>query len=218
MIRMRRLTFVILVGLTVAVSASSASAQTERRAGLVIAYPGSVGIEWQAASRLALRIDGDYNQSSHEATSDFGFGRFLPSIPGLPVIIPESFEIATTTTLRDVDLGLSLLFDLRRSEQLRVYVAPRIGVNFARTTTETEFGGDARLLAALTVPADSETSSTSPSGGVALGASRDVSERFRLFGETGFHYVRGDFGGGIGTDVKSSAFGLRAGVGAVILF
>ena len=215
---MRQLTVALLAALTVTAAASTASAQTERRMGFVIAYPGSVGIEWQAASTLALRVDGDFRQVTNEATSDFGFGRFLPSLPGLPVIIPESFEVTTKTTSRNFDLGLSLLFDLRRSDDLRVYLAPRVGVNFARTTFATEFGGDARMLAALTVPADSETSSTSPSGGVALGASRDLGERFRVFGETGFDYMRGDFSGGIGADVTNSAFGLRAGVGAVILF
>lgn len=51
-----------------------------------------------------------------------------------------------------------------------------------------------------------------------LGAGRDLSERFRIFGETGFHYLQNNFDGAIGSDVKNSAFGLRAGVGAVILF
>jgi hypothetical protein len=207
MAAMQRLMFIVLAGAAIALSASPAAAQDERKFGVVVAYPASVGIEWQAARKVAIRLDGDYRQSSNEGTSEFEFSRFFPAV-----------SITTTIESRNTELGLSLLVDLHRSDALRLYVAPRIAVNFDHSSYKTEFGGDPALLAALTVPADSDSSSTSPGGGVAFGASHDLSDRFRVFGETGVHYVRGTIGGLIGDDLKSSDFGLRAGVGAVIRF
>jgi opacity protein-like surface antigen len=207
MAAMQRLMFVVLAGIAIALSASPASAQDERKFGVVVAYPGSVGLEWQAARKVAIRLDGDYRQTSSEGTSEFEFSRFVPAL-----------SITTTVESRNTEFGVSLLFDLHRSDALRLYVAPRIAVNFDHSSFKTEFDGDPALLAAVTVPADSDSSSTSPSGGVAVGASHDVSDRFRVFGETGVHYVRGTFGGLIGDDLENSAFGLRAGVGAVIRF
>jgi hypothetical protein len=207
MAAMQRLMLVILAGAAIALSASPVAAQDERKFGVVVAYPASVGIEWQAARKLAIRLDGDYRQSSNEGTSEFEFSRFFPAV-----------SITTIIESRNTELGLSLLVDLHRSDALRLYLAPRVAVNFDHSSYRTEFDGDPALLAAVTVPADSDSSSTSPSGGVAVGASHDVSDRFRVFGETGFHYVRGNFGGLIGNDVKNTVFGLRAGVGAVIRF
>jgi hypothetical protein len=118
-------------------------------------------------------------------------------------------------------LGVSVLVDIHRSDELRLYLAPRIGVNFASSSCKTEVEGigiGIAVGAALTVPADSEASSTSPAGGLAFGASRDLGERFRVFGETGVHYTRITNSRDISVEARTSAFGLRAGVGAVILF
>lgn len=198
---------VMLAAVAIALFASPAFAQDDRKFGVVVAYPASVGFEWQAARKIAVRFDGDYHRLTNEGTSQFDFSRFLPPL-----------SITTRIESHNVQLGVSVLVDLHRSDDLRLYLAPRIGVNLENSSFETEFDGDPALLAAVSLPADSDTSSSSPAGGVALGASHDVSDRLRLFGEAGFNYVHGTRGGLIGDDVTTTAFGLRGGVGVVIRF
>jgi opacity protein-like surface antigen len=212
---MQRLTFVGIAAMLMTLTSSAASAQDDRRFGIVMAYPASVGVEWQAASNIAFRLDGDYSRLRNEATSEFEFARI---VPGLSAANRESVRVTTIVRSRDLSLGFSVLVDLHRSDELRVYVAPRLGVSFVNTAYETEIDGDPASLAALTVPANNDTSSTSPAGGVALGASHDVSGRLRVFGETGFSYARRNFTAGVSSDTRTSSFGLRAGVGVVILF
>ena len=198
---------VIWAGVAIALFAAPASAQDQPRFGVVVAYPSSVGFEWQAARKVAIRFDADYNQISNEGTSQFDLSRFLPPI-----------SLTTTTESRTVEFGVSLLFDLHQSDALRVYLAPRVAVTFDHSSFETEFNGDPALLAAITVPANRDTSSTAPGGGVALGASHDLGERFRVFGEAGFNYSRGTREALIGDDITSTALGLRGGVGVLIRF
>ena len=59
---------------------------------------------------------------------------------------------------------------------------------------------------------------SAPFGGVAIGASHDLSPRLRIFGEAGFTYSRGDVDRVPLNDITQTSFGLRSGVGAVILF
>ena len=209
MTRMTRATVVILAGL-ITLSATAASAQTERRVGFVLAYPGTIGLEWQAASKVAIRVDGDYQHDSFESTSQIGQGLAPFGVPPI--------EITTRIASSEVGLGVSVLIDLHRSDALRLYLAPSIGVNFVRSTYQTEFNGDPARLAFVSLPADTEVSDNAPRGGIALGASRDLSDRFRVFGEGGFRYVRGSVQGFNSDDSKSTSFGLRAGVGVVLLF
>ena len=204
---MQRLVRVMLAGAAVLLLAVPASAQDEKKYGVVVAYPSSVGFEWQAARKLAIRFDSDYFEISNEGTSQIDFSRFLP-----PVSITSIIES------RNLEFGVSVLFDLHRSDTLRLYLAPRIGVTFNHSSYKTEFDGDPAFLAAISVPANTDSSSTSPGGGVAFGASHDLGDRFRIFGETGFHYSSGTREAVIGDDVTTTAFGLRAGVGAVIRF
>ena len=73
-------------------------------------------------------------------------------------------------------------------------------------------------LAALTVPANRDTTSSTPTGGVAIGASHNLTPRLRIFGEAGVNYSRGDLEGIALNDITQTSFGLRSGVGAVIRF
>jgi hypothetical protein len=212
--RMRQLVRIFLAGVLTIAFASAAHAQSERRIGVVVAYPSSVGVQWQAAGRLAIRFDADYSQVNNESTSEFPFSRFVPGLPP----IAESFEVTTKTRSRNIELGVSLLFDVHRGDDLRIYVAPRVAVNFGHTSFETTFSGNPAVLAAITFAADSDADSQSPGGGVSMGASHDLGARFRVFGEAGFSYLRGAFSGAAGDDVKSTSLGLRGGVGAVVLF
>ncbi|MGH9218654.1 MAG: hypothetical protein ACRD1W_05105, partial [Vicinamibacterales bacterium] len=113
----------------------------------------------------------------------------------------------------------SLLLNVHRGDDLRLYLAPRVGVAMSNTETETTISGlTPAQLAVLTVPANRETTSYSPSGAVALGASHDVSPRVRIFGEAGVSYSRGTIDGSSLTDLTQSSFAVRSGAGVVVLF
>ena len=216
---MKRLCFAVAAaGAAIVLSAPTAHAQTDRRFGFVIAYPTSVGFEWQAADRLAVRFDGTYRHSSIESSATPTPA--LPSIPGLPggIRIPV-FEVRSSTTNTGAELGISLLFDLHRSDDLRLYIAPRVGVLISKTEMETTITGlSPSDLAAFTFPANRDTTSQTPAGGVAIGASHNLSARLRIFGEAGFTYSRGNLDGVPLNDITQSSFGLRSGLGAVVLF
>jgi hypothetical protein len=217
MLHMNRLGLIFAAAsAALAFSAPTAHAQTERRFGFVIAFPASVGFEWQAADRLAVRFDGTYRHSSVESSS-------TPTpfpLPGLPSVIRVPvFEIRSSTSNTGAELGVSMLFDLHRSDDLRLYIAPRVAVLISKTEIETTITGlTPGDLAALTVPANRDTTSSTPTGGVAIGASHKLTPRLRIFGEAGVNYSRGDLEGIALNDITQTSFGLRSGVGAVILF
>ena len=205
---------VAAAGVALVVCVSTAHAQTDRRFGFVIAHPASVGVEWQAASRVAIRFDGGYRQSRVESEA-------TPTslVPGFPGIRLPVFEVRSSTSSRGADLGLSVLMDVYRNDDLRLYVAPRIGILLSSTEFETTITGlSPSELAAFTFPANRESTSSTPSGGVAVGASHDITPRFRIFGETGLSYSRNTIDGLAVNDVSQSSFGLRSGVGIVVLF
>ena len=109
--------------------------------------------------------------------------------------------------------------DVYRSDDLRLYLAPRIGVLLSSTEFETTITGlSPAELAAFTFPANRESTSSTPSGGVAVGASHDITPRFRIFGETGLSYSRNTIDGVAVNDIRQSSLGLRSGVGVVVLF
>ena len=114
---------------------------------------------------------------------------------------------------------MSVLFDLHRSDELRLYLAPRLGVLISKSEIETIITGLSPAdLAALTFPGNRESTSYAPSGGMAVGASHNISPRLRIFGEAGVNYSRGTIDSVVLTDITQSSFGLRSGVGAVVLF
>lgn len=216
MLHMKRLGFAVAAACAaIVLSAPTALAQTDRRFGFVIAYPASVGVEWQAVDRLAVRFDGTYRHSSIESSTTPTFTLpILPNVIRIPV-----FEVRTSTTNTGGELGVSLLFDLHRSDDLRLYIAPRLGVLISKTEMETTITGlSPSDLAAFTFPANRDTTSQTPVGGVAIGASHNVSPRLRIFGEAGFTYSRGNVDGVPLNDITQTSFGLRSGVGAVVLF
>ena len=219
MLCMKRLCLVFAAACAaIALSAPTALAQSDRRFGFVIAYPASVGFEWQATSRLAVRFDGTYRHSSIESASTPIITPALPTLPGVPPRIPV-FDVRTTTSNTGAELGVSVLIDLYRSDDLRLYIAPRGGVELSSTESETTINGlSPSDLAAITFPANREATSRAPFGGVAIGASHNISPRLRMFGEAGFNYARGTLEGTPINDITQTSFGLRGGVGAVVLF
>lgn len=206
----------VLIVLVVVLSASAAFAQDERRAGLVLAYPGSVGVQWQASGGLGIRFEADY---SHFKTSSTSFLNLQPTLPGRPGA-HDDLAITQESRSRNVRIGLSALIDVYRADGLRLYLAPNAGVSFESIKDTTVLDGvSPEQLAGLTVPADHESQSRSPHFGLALGARHDVSNRLRVFGEAGFTYQRQNTAGDrFGGEATFSAAGLRGGAGVVILF
>src|SRR5688500_2040595 len=135
MLHMKRLGFAVAAaGAAIVLSATTALAQTDRRFGFVIAYPTSVGLQWQAADRLAIRFDGAYRHSSVESAST-PTPVPLPAFPNV-IRIPV-FEVRSSTTTTGAELGLSVLFDLHRSDELRLYLVPRVAVLISTNEIET---------------------------------------------------------------------------------
>jgi|SRR5687768_17277005 len=216
MLRMKLCLVIAAACAALTLCAPTAYAQTDRRFGFVIAYPTSVGLQWHAADRFAIRFDAAYRHSTVDSSS-------TPTpfpLPGLPNVIRiPVFEIRSSTSNTSAELGVSVLFDLHRSDELRLYVAPRIGVLITKSDIETTVTGLTPAdLAAITLPANRESTSHTPSGGVALGASHNISPRFRIFGEAGVNYSRGTLDGIPLNDITQTSFGLRSGVGVVVLF
>jgi hypothetical protein len=212
---MQRLTFLCLVvAAAIVAGATDAQAQSDRRFGVVMAYPASIGLQWQAAGNLAIRFDGNYRQTTAETTFEQDITVSIFSIVRVP-----DFEISTASTTRNTDLGVSVLIDVHKSDLLRLYLAPRAGVVIERTEFETRVSGLSPAdLAALTFPADEASTMYSPHAGIAFGAAHEIGSRFRVFGETGATYARGTIEGRTIGKASRSTFGLRGGVGAVLLF
>lgn len=211
---MQRLTVFFAAAAALVAGATDAQAQSDHRLGVVLAYPTSIGLQWQAAGNVAIRVDGDYQQSSAATT----FKQDI-TVSGFPIVRVPDFEITTESRTRSTDLGVSVLIDIHKSEQLRLYLAPRAGVVIAHNEFETQVSGlSAGDLAALTFPANEATTSYSPSAGVAFGAAHALGSRFRVFGETGLTYSRSTAEGQAISETTRSTFGLRGGVGAVLLF
>lgn len=191
----------VVVFVMVAVCASPAAAQDERRWGLLFAYPGSVGVQWDASDKFALRLDADYVQTTF--TSEISLGLVGSSI---------RTTRTTTTTLGITRLGISTPFTVHSRDSLKLYVAPRVAISIERSSSTSEEDG---------MPADSddetETQYDQEYGGV-FGALYRLGDRFGVFGETGFQVSRFTSTSSRGLLSTQTTFGLRAGVGGILYF
>ena len=195
------------------VNVPTAQAQTERRFGVVIGFP-TVGVQWQAADRIAIRFDASYRRSTIESDAIP-----TPTRPGVPALIQlPVFQVRASSSNTGADLGVSVLFDIHRTDEVRLYLAPHAGVRISRSEFETTITGPRAQLAALTIPANSDSTSYAPSGRLALGASHDVSARLRIFGEAAATYTRGNVDGLAFNDTRQSSLGIGGTVGVVVLF
>jgi hypothetical protein len=201
--------------LVLAASASSAAAQDERRVGLVMGYPTTVGVVWQVSDRIALRADGTYTWSDAtiEGVDD--------SLTATPSPIP-AFEISIRqdTSTQSGSIGVSLLFDLHRQDQFRIYVAPRFGVGMVHTESTLTIDISPIMTIPGVPPRDSSTTESetafSPTFGASIGASTRIGDRFGVFGEAGFAYSETTTEEVVQATRRS--FGMRAGVGAMLFF
>jgi hypothetical protein len=175
--------------LLLGVGVTSAHAQDDRRFGLAMGYPTAVGVLWHATGRIAIRPELDASRAAVKTEST---SSLLP--------IPEEEE-ATTSSVRP---GISVLFYLARRDELRLYVSPRYSYIFT--------GNSQSGL--------SERSTWLVSG--SIGAQHDLGSRFAVFGELGSEYSRStsrlSSPSIFSVTTRTSAIGLRAGVGVVLYF
>lgn len=215
----------------VLLGAMPAAAQ-DRTWGLLFGYPGSVGVQWDVTGKFAVRVDGDYERDHATLTTGMGdppprsvttsvtFMPITDVVPARPIFISSMTE----TTHQSGSIAVSGLFTLHESDQLKIYVAPRAGVAIVNSTSRTDWdvsGLPPALLAAITFPADVERSHTdyAPDISAKFGASYRLGDRFGVFGETGFGYVRRAAStDGSTIEATLSSFGLRAGIGGILYF
>ena len=202
------------------------AAAQDRKWGVLFAYPGAIGIQWDVSSKFAIRFDGDYNRNETEFITDTGSPvRLSPTIPGPPIpgLTPIVVSTMTETTSYNGSIGVSGVFALVTRDQLKIYLAPRAGVTMAGVSIRTEFdvsGIPPALLAALTVPANEERSESNyaPEISAKFGAFYRLGDRFGVFGEAGFGYTGGISTTSFNSEVKHHSIGLRSGIGGILYF
>jgi hypothetical protein len=194
-------TVLLLLGLAV-----PASAQDDRRVGLVMGVPVQIGILWHVTERVALRPDVSFSWSS----SDLG-GASTDDV---------DYSYSSSTSLSRVTAGLTLLYYLSDDEGVRTYVAPRYQVSRASTSTDS----------VLTIPVipgfpdvlpDSDrrhVTQVDHSAGVSFGASYAPVERLAVFGEAGLEFAASSSPRLGDLESTSRAVGTTAGVGVVLHF
>jgi hypothetical protein len=202
----------------VACSALPAAAQDDRRIGLSFAFPGAVGVQWDVTDAFSLRADGGYSRTRAESST--GFVSLFPAgtpIPALPVS-------TSVTTSHDVSIGVSAMWAVHSRDQLKVYLAPRIGISLYSQNTEFDFdlsGLPPSVIAALSLPArnaDISETDTSPEFGVILGTSYRLAPRFGIFAEGGAAYTRRTFDRSGTLESTFTSVGIRSGVGGILYF
>jgi hypothetical protein len=177
-----------------------ALAQDDHRFALVASFPSpTVSVQWEANERLGFRVDASYSFS--DESTEYGFGG-QEILAGLRLPSSTSrIERASHTG----SIGLVGLVTLRRTDRIRLYLAPRVFLGFSRQTTEedNDFPDSASIehvyangtrsqvfFLGSTGPASVETSSTTPGAGLSFGVRSKVVDQLALFGEAGFSFSR----------------------------
>jgi hypothetical protein len=205
-----------LVLVLVAVS-GVARAQDLGPVGLTMGYPGSVGVIWQAADRVALRPEFTFSGGSSESSSSSSDVALTGGSSG------------TRSETWQKGVGLSALFYVTRKDRLRTYITPR----FAYSTTSSS----ADLSGSL-ASSNFETQSYTTSG--SFGVQYNLARHVGMFGEVGLGYTSTNstqitvetIGGGLPpsvlpgvpltitlrSDGHSTNIGTRSGAGVILFF
>jgi hypothetical protein len=165
-------------------SVASASAQDDRKVGLTIGYPSSVGVLWQAADRVAIRTDTTFSSSWTDADTPDAGAEVLRFVGG-----------SSSTSGRTFGVGVSVLVTVAQWERVRAYVAPRAA--YLRSSFTSEFslpllpagipgipGSPIRIP-----PATIETRTTTQTYSGSFGTQYRLADRFAAFGEVGVAYA-----------------------------
>lgn len=134
--------------------AGSAAAQDAPKAGITMGFPGSIGVLWQVSERVAVRPELSFSLFSSSTAS---------TLAALDDDQNDSWAFGT---------GVSVLFTVHKSDNLRTYVAPRF--SYSRTSIDT---GDT-----------TESAGNDYSAAGMFGAEYSLSRRFSVFGEVGADY------------------------------
>jgi len=172
--------FVAMMGLP----GGPAYAQDPGKVGITMGFPASIGVLWHATDSLALRPEFTFSGGSSE-------------FDGTGVIETDNWSIAT---------GASVLFYLKKHDNLRTYVTPRIAYTRTESTTT--------LSSFTNTTTRNATNSLGAFG--SFGAQYNLGDKFGVFGELGFGVTRARVRGGFsGSESTSTQWGTRAGVGVV---
>jgi len=213
---MRRIVFFAIATLFVLPRLSSA--QDEPRFGIVMGYPAAVGLLWNVSSRVAVRPEINWTQSSSETTtttSSFTFNGTL--------LVPTTITATSKSDGWQVGVGVSGLLYLSKGDALRTYVSPRF--IYSRTTSTVDLGVRSTLVPVATGPVTTVVANYGASG--SLGAQYALAKRFGLFGELGLSYSHSGDRSSTPTpldtlfpppSLKSWTLGLRSGAGVILFF
>jgi hypothetical protein len=200
----------------------------DRKVGLLVESPSSVGVSWRINDRIELRGDGSFQWSSTDQEALTGsLEFFVDGVPAAPT--PQtSYSISPQIENKSVagETGVSAVITLSKVDRFKTYIAPRMSLRITKTTTTISYLvsgipppvlGFSRSLE----PEEVKTTETSPRAGVAVGASVTVHDRFLLFAEGGVDYSWGKlspFEDATANSLSTRGLALRSGIGAVIYF
>lgn len=179
----------VALGLLLACAAGDAVAEDGRKTGLVINSGPSVGVIWHLSDRVAIRPDASFTTSELDIESS-----------------------GSTVDTTSVNLGVSVLFTLRRWDDLSTYVSPRFSWVRTSATSLSTSGSQSNTI---------ETTNTTIGGSGSFGVDYRLGERFSLFGETGIGFNRqtADTDSPISLgDTTARSVGLRGTLGLVFYF
>ena len=226
-----------IIGLALAfvsIAATAASAQDDPKFALVVSFPSpTVSFQWELSERFALRFEGSYNYRDESSDSSGGDETVVSGPFGTSIPITTSTQ--TDATIHSGSIGVAGIFTIHRSDQMRLYLAPRVSIvqSSQRITIDATVNLPPGLPPnifrdLLPVSGTFESSSTSPAAGASFGAATNVHRRLALFGEAGFTWSRSEqplgavlIGGpGSANDVETTrtAINTRAVGGVMLLF
>ena len=170
---------------------STASAQAKGKMGVTMGFPASAGLLWHVTEDVAVRPEVSFGWNSSEAGA-------------------SEAEGSNFTT------GASVLFYLRKCDNMAAYASPRYAFGRSTSTSISSFGGE------------SERTSHSHLFSGSFGAQYWLGERFSVFGELGLVYQRStadanldvppDLPFEVFTESRSRSFASRSAAGVVFYF
>jgi hypothetical protein len=165
-------------------ASSIAGAQEAGKAGISIGYPSAIGVLWHATETIAIRPDFTFTHSSSDTASGWAYGT-----------------------------NISVLFYLKKYDNVRTYVSPRFSYSYNSTTSKPT----ASTLPGTTTPSPITITGSTTGGVGTFGVQAWTGSHFSVFGEVGFGFTHRSTDSGLAGlgKFKSDAWGTSAGVGVV---
>ena len=201
-----RVTSVVIFCALIFAGASSVSAQTDNRWGVVMAFPTAAGLQWQANDRLTFRGDVAFDHGVVEQVVTSG-GLFINGVQ-----VSSSSSRTTEFRHSTFSLGMAGLFTVARREQLRLYVSPRVAWRRLDSSFETrDDDGPQTAFDSATTTNGLEVEGT-------FGANYRLGDRFSVFGETGIGFTSPTASSASASETRSYVVGSRGTFGVVVHF